>query len=287
MILSFHPCFEGDKDIICAGRDPDADDLTAIRSADAIILPQGCRESLHKMAKENCRNVFPNYDARFQYPGKLKQTELFQVMNAPFPETKIFKDMDRFSRQKKELNNQRAFDLPFVFKFDWGGEGDFVYFIESLDQLEKILELAENYERSGQKGFLIQQFIPGINRTLRVVVIHKRIISYWRVHKEKGFRASLSKGAVIDKNSDPDLQSEAKKRVKEFCRKTKINLAGFDLIFSKESETPKPFFLEINYFFGRKGLGGSERYYDLLTKEIMLWIKRNGLTYLKQLNRQK
>jgi len=31
-------------------------------------------------------------------------------------------------------------------------------------------------------------------------------------------------------------------------------------------------FLEINYFFGRKGLGGSEAYYKLLQQEIDRWI---------------
>ena len=80
MILSFHPCFNGDKNIICAGRAPTEDDLNLIRSADAVILPQGCNESLYKLAKKNCKSVFPNYDARFKYPGKIGQIELFNKM---------------------------------------------------------------------------------------------------------------------------------------------------------------------------------------------------------------
>ena len=46
MIVSFHPLFEADKNIICAGREPGADDLAAIKAAEAVILPQGCRQSL-------------------------------------------------------------------------------------------------------------------------------------------------------------------------------------------------------------------------------------------------
>ena len=38
MIVSFHPLFEADKNIISAGREPDADDLAAIKAADAVIL---------------------------------------------------------------------------------------------------------------------------------------------------------------------------------------------------------------------------------------------------------
>ena len=66
MIVSFHPLFEADKNILCAGREPDADDLKAIKAAKAVILPQGCRQSLYEMARDNCQHVFPDYAARFK-----------------------------------------------------------------------------------------------------------------------------------------------------------------------------------------------------------------------------
>jgi len=96
MILSFHPIFEGDKNILCAGREPGADDLAAVRAADAVILPQGCKASLYTMARENCANVFPNYDARFEYPGKIGQTRLFRKLNAPHPKTEIYTSHSSF-----------------------------------------------------------------------------------------------------------------------------------------------------------------------------------------------
>ncbi len=73
MIVSFHPLFEADKNIICAGREPNGEDLAAIRAADAVILSQGCCRELYDMARENCPHVFPNYNARFKYPGKINQ----------------------------------------------------------------------------------------------------------------------------------------------------------------------------------------------------------------------
>ena len=96
MILSFHPIFEGDKNILCAGREPGADDLAAVRAADAVIIPQGCKASLYTMARENCANVFPNYDARFEYPGKIGQTRLFRKLNAPHPKTEIYTSHSSF-----------------------------------------------------------------------------------------------------------------------------------------------------------------------------------------------
>jgi ribosomal protein S6--L-glutamate ligase len=65
MILSFHPLFEADQNIICAGREPNAEDVAAIRAAKAVILSQGCYPSLYEIVRANCPNVFPNYDARF------------------------------------------------------------------------------------------------------------------------------------------------------------------------------------------------------------------------------
>jgi ribosomal protein S6--L-glutamate ligase len=39
MILSFHPLISADKNILCAGRNPNNHDLEAIKHADAVILP--------------------------------------------------------------------------------------------------------------------------------------------------------------------------------------------------------------------------------------------------------
>ena len=56
------------------------------------------------------------------------------------------------------------------------------------------------------------------------------------------------------------------------CAGTHINLAGVDILFSSEESRPVPLFLEINYFFGRQGIGGSEAYYALLVEQIHRWI---------------
>jgi len=130
-------------------------------------------------------------------------------------------------------------------------------------------ELRENVERVSNPFYREQEYIPSQNRDLRVAVIGQKMISYWRVQKDtEKFCSNLSKGAVIDRDSDPDLQAKGIDAVRAFCEKTGINLAGFDLLFSHD----EPLFIEINYFFGRQGLGGSERFYDILTQEIGKWI---------------
>ncbi|MGD8448790.1 MAG: hypothetical protein PVF36_06115 [Desulfobacterales bacterium] len=273
MILSYHPCFKADKNILCAGREPSADDLAAIQAAYAVILPQGCYRSLYEMARNNCRHVFPNFDSRFKYAGKIGQVQLFQMENVPYPRTEVHLNVNAFAEHYGGFPPKPAFDFPFVFKFDWGGEGYQVYLIQSDSEFQDILQTAKDYEDSGHTGFIIQEYIPSGNRSLRVVVIGQTLISYWRVQSNtRNFCSNLSKGAVIDTHSDPDLQALAAQQVKAFCSRTGINLAGFDLLFSSREKSNPPLFLEINYYFGRRGLGGSERFYEILIAEIEKWI---------------
>jgi len=282
MILSFHPCFEADKNRLCAGREPGTDDLEAMRAADAVILPQGCYESLYTMARSNCKHVFPNFDAKFKHKGKIGQIKLFQKLNAAHPKTETHLNMDAFSMHYGGFPEKPIFDFPFVFKFDWGGDGDNVYLIKSLEDFSKVLQIAGEYENSGQRGFIIQEYIPANNRSLRVVVIGRTIVSYWRIqHDTDHFLSNVAKGAMIDYDTDTDLQKTAINSVKNFCSQTRINLAGFDILFPFRSKVKTPLFLEINYFFGRQGLGGSDKFYEILTKEIIKWIESIGLSLNK------
>jgi ribosomal protein S6--L-glutamate ligase len=273
MIVSFHPLYEADKNITCAGREPNAEDLAAIKAARAVVLPQGCFQSLYKMARANCRRVFPNYDARFRYPDKVGQIKLFREFKIAHPASEIFLNVDSFHDNFQKRTSKISLKYPFVFKLDWGGEGETVFLIKSEDDFSSILEKTAGFEKSGQSGFLLQEYIASGNRTLRVVVIGQRVISYWRVQKNDGdFYSNLGQGAVIDAESDPEQQHKAVALVKQMCHKTGINLAGFDVIFLSENDDPDPMLLEINYFFGRKGLGGSEAYYCVLLEEIQAWI---------------
>ena len=275
MILSFHPLIPADKNILCAGRNPDKQDFEAIKCAHVVILPQGCKKKLYEMARYSCRHVFPNYDMRFCFPGKLAQIELFQIMGISHPKTICFDNLKAFFSRYKISEKDLPLAFPFVFKFDWGGEGDMVFLIRSLSDLSFVITRARRYEISGQKGFLIQEYIPLDAKSLRTVVIGNNLYSYWRIQKDPNtFKTGLASGSSIDYLSDPQLRQTAERFVKPFLQKTKINLAGIDIIFSSLSK--KPYILEINYFFGRRGLGGSEAFYKILIREINQWLASLG-----------
>lgn len=271
MIVSFHPCFEGNQNRLCAGRAPDTEDHVAVVGATAVILPQGCRQDLYQLARTHCPHVFPNYDSRFQHPDKIGQIALFQKIKAAHPTSCSFADVtDYRTRHGDDLPANLAF--PVVFKFNWGGEGEQVFLLQDLDQMVQMLAQARCYESTGQFGFLLQEYVPAQGRCLRVVVIAATLISYWRVHAQGAWCANLAGNGRIDHQYRPDLQAAGRDRVQQLCHRSGINLAGIDLLFDMRLSHPTPLLLEINYFFGRRGLGGSARYYRLLCDAIEQWL---------------
>ena len=166
-----------------------------------------------------------------------------------------------------------------------GGEGQGVFLLETPEALDGCLERAERFEKGGQKGFLLQEFVPHRGRTLRVAVIGETLFSYWRVQTDKAeFLTNLRSGAVVDHEADPNGQEVGKAVAEAFCAKTGINLAGLDLLFPDAPDKQDaqreslPLFLEINYYFGRRGLGGSLHYYELVDKAVAQWVKSLGLS---------
>lgn len=279
MVLSFHPHVVAQKNILCAGRPPNEEDQAAICQAKAVVLPQGCSEALYRMSRKHCPHVFPDYGARFDFPGKIGQARLFQKVGVACPRTIPFETVSAYNELLRERTDTSPIGFPCVFKSDWGGEGEGVSLIRTPEAMAEALESAQRDEQGGLKGFLLQSYIPSKGRSLRVVVMGDQLFSYWRIQGDPAqFATSLKAGAVINHDTAPELQEAGRAAVGAFCSKTGINLAGFDLLFSEKEKPHVPLFLEINYFFGRRGLGGSLNYYELIDRAVESWLGRLGLS---------
>lgn len=259
--------------MICAGRPPDHSDLDAIRHADAVILPQGCSRALAEMAQEYCHHVFPNFNVRFAYPGKLGQIRLFEKWSILHPATEIYSSVGRFRSTGTPI------PFPLVIKLNWGGEGDTIYPVEDRKSLGAALDHVAVHERSGRRGFIVQQWIPCRNRSLRVVLIGRQVESYWRVQSRKDqFGTAVSTGGRIDHDASPLQQEAGQAAAGRLAGRAGLQLAGLDYIFdARQPDEAEPLLLEINHYFGRKGIGGSDRYYRILVREIDAWLERLGL----------
>ena len=277
MILSFHPCFETDVQVILGDRHLDAPDFQLIRESEAIILPQGCSEDLFQACSRSDASVFPNYEMRFRHPGKMGQSLLFKDFGFSHPVTLCWPTVDQF---KKTYPDPALIphNLPFLIKDDKSHEADGVYFVEDRSSLSKALDYLTLREGSGMFGFVTQELVPSDGNVLRAVIIGKQTITYWKRPSKPGqVITTISRDAIIDREWKPDLQEKGKEQAYILSKKTGINLAAIDFVFPFSLKDPEPLILEINYFFGRRGLGGTENYYRLLYQAVQDWLNEAGL----------
>lgn len=274
MILSYHPFFHGHRFRLCAGREPDDKDRQLMERASAVLLPPGRLPALYALATRCCGLVFPNYATRYAYPGKIGDIHLFQKLKLPHPATDCFASLDRCP-----ASYWSRISYPVIIKHSVGGEGRMVFVVHGPQEAREVLSSFQGMEKSGMFGFLVQEVVPAGQRTLRVVIMHTHIYSYWRVQPDtKKVLHNLAQGGEIDSVTDPELQAKGKDIVWELCQRTGINLAGIDVLFDyRNGRDPKPLLLEINYFFAMHGLGGLEAYNQKLKLAVREWLLKNDL----------
>ncbi len=264
LVLSFHPFIKGDINILLAGRPLSKRQRDLVRKAKAVILSQGCRGETYWFCRLHCKYVFPNYDYRFPGEGKVGDAFLFKLFGMPQPPTYIYLNTEDFYKRHPKLKGI-PLSYPFILKGDRGGEGSMVFLIKNeADLREKISLLGK------KEGFVLQKYIP-IDRDLRVVIIGSRHFYYWRIQKDKTeWRTNIGRGAIIDYDVPESVKNEIDNLLERFLRATGINLAAMDILYSEDG----PLFLEINYYFGRRGLGGSEQFYQFLNQAVEEWLSQ-------------
>jgi ribosomal protein S6--L-glutamate ligase len=277
MILSFHPVFDADQQIILGSRSLNEEDMGFIRKAKVILLPQTCNYTLYKACQGSSAYIFPNYEIRFKYSGKMGQSLLFKEMELPSPMTHEWTAVPQFEDYIKEKDSL-PHNMPFFLKTNRGHEAEGIFLIENQKTLKKGLKHFQILEQSGTFGFISQEFIQTQGNVLRSVILNQTILTYWKrppIPNQK--ITSINRGALIDSEWREDLQEKGKQATERLIQKTGINLAAVDIVFDLTRHNPDPLFLEINYSFGRRGLGGSENFYRLLYKAIIEWLKGKGL----------
>lgn len=277
MILSFHPCIDTDVQVILGVRALDSSDLKWIRKADAIILPQTCPQDLYEACSGSGALVFPNYEMRFKYPGKIGQTGLFGDLDLPHPETFCWDTVKDFQEAYPGWD-PLPHALPFFLKEDRGHESEGVYLVQDRATLSKALTNLARHEEAGQRGFVTQAYIPCGGNVLRAVIVGKQVMTYWKRPPRTGqVITTIGRGATVDHSWRPGLQQKGVARARALSRRSGVNLAAIDFVFPDSEKDPEPLALEINYYFGRRGLGGTKRYYSLLYQAIGDWLTDAGM----------
>ncbi len=277
MILSFHPCFDADLQIILGSRPLDSGDLKLIRKAEAIILPQALSADFYRACSESDALLFPNYEMRFRYPGKIGQSRMFRDFGLPHPETFCWSTLEDF-KNRYPSTETIPHKNPFLIKDDRSHEAECVYLVKDRHSLSEALSSLELRGRSGPSGLITQDYVPTDGNVLRSVIIGEKIMTYWKRPGRPGqVITTISRGAIIDHHWRPELQAKAEGQTRILLKETGINVAAIDFVFDLSEKRPAPLFLEINYYFGRRGLGGTENYYRLFYQALQDWLKEAGL----------
>ena len=274
MIASLHPCITKDLNILCAGRSLTQREKNRLKKARAIIVPQGVTAEVYRDCRRLVPHVFPNYDLRFPGEGKVGDNLLFEYFQVPHPKTLIFQDRKSLWENFPDLEILPTLlsGYPLILKANSGGEGAFVFLIHSQQELIDKLEVIPKGPIPSE-GFILQERIDHGGKDLRVVVLFDTLYAYWRIQPNPDiFLTNQSQGGRIEFDGDIILKDRAVQAVKGFCESSGINLAALDIIFDRKDKSSIPLFLEINYYFGRRGLGGSMRFYEMFEQAADRWL---------------
>jgi ribosomal protein S6--L-glutamate ligase len=220
-------------------------ELDLLRSADTIYYPSRLYEDVFLALG---KRVFPaNY---YRYMGdKIKQTELFTLLDIPHPRTRIYEGNHRAHRVLAD------FSFPFIAKIPRGSsKGRGVFLIRSCGDLQRYVK--------GVSLAYVQEYLP-IDRDLRVVLAAGQVVhAYWRIARPGEFRSNVSLGGKI---SFEGIPAEALRFAEQVARLCKFGEVGLDVCICEN----RYLVLEANMIYGLKGFEAAGlNIYELLTQRV-------------------
>ncbi len=261
--VSFRPEIPMEENLPPFASVADPEVRAVLAGAVGVLLPHYVAPWRYEDLVRVCRRWFPRLGTQFTYCGKTRQAVLFRSMRVRHPETLVFTNPERLAAHVSDLG--LPWDYPLVLKGDAGGGGSTVFPVRGPRDLRRGLE-----RLPPDKPLLIQRWVEHGGMDLRVVVYGERALSYFRVG-DGSFYNNVCRGGRIDHDLHPDLQRKGVDAVQDFCRRTAIDIAGFDLMFPDDGP---PVFVEINFHFGRKGLGGTQGHRKYFEEAVREWRKR-------------
>ncbi len=261
--VSFRPEVEMEENLPPLAGIDDPETIDLLRKAAGVLLPSHISPWRYWGITRHAGDWFPRLEARFNFQGKTKQAYLFEKMGVRRPETLVF-DTPRQLTDYLNLHGS-PWGYPFVLKGDLGGGGDTVFPVYEAGEIAAhLLTLPQD------APLLIQKWVQHGGKDLRVVIYGDHAVSYFRVGGGR-FYNNICRGGKLDHEGWPELQQKGVAAVLAFSRRAGIDIAGFDLMFPDEGE---PVFVEVNFHFGRKGLGGLKAHQGHVLRAIQSWRRR-------------
>jgi ribosomal protein S6--L-glutamate ligase len=276
MILSFHPTLAADHNRLLVSQRPlNPGDVAAVCRAQAVLLPQICRRDLYTLVAGLGVPHFPRQGARLAFDGKVGNHHLFSALNLPQPRTTAFASLqDALHAWQEGRLDAAGLKPPLVAKGAGGGMGDNVFLVRSPQELAALQTRLETYCAWGPPGLVLQELVPTDGRDLRVIILGSWRDAFWRVGPPGEFRANLSRGGRIVRDQDPQALAAALNLAEHLAKAVGLDVAAVDMLMHPQRG---PLLLEINHYFGREALGGSEAFLRLYLQQVQSWLESQGL----------
>ncbi len=223
------------QNVMTLGVKPNFSDYTAreadlIRKAKKIYYPTTFYADLFNAAGIA---TFPSYHTYKCVQDKIKQTALFNLLQIPHPQTRVFYG----NRQRNRITEH--FTFPFISKIPRGSAmGRGVYLIKNNDDLA-------NYDRLTTTAY-IQEYLPA-DRDIRVVIIGNRVVhAYWRIVPAGEFRSNVAVGGTIKLDPVPRPALELALHTANACKWDDV---GIDIC----EHDGQYYVVEANMKYGKEG----------------------------------
>ncbi len=264
-LLSLSPDVRGDAHIaLTAGQRLSPAGRALLAQARAAVVPQSIRAEAYGLCRSLCPRIFPDWSRRFGFQGKVGNLRLFEDLHLPHPATRAFGSVAEF-RRLHPPGSPPPLPFPLVVKPHRGGGGFLVSLARDPAGLDAALAGLLAREAAGEPGFVVQEFVDHGGRDLRVVLLGSREVTYWRIQDNPAeFRNNVGRGARIEARGDPALTARGRDLARALRETSGINLAAVDVLFTPAGI---PLLSEINFTFGRKGVGGTRNFRAMLQEE--------------------
>ena len=224
--------------------------------------------------------VFPNFNTGWHFDDKVAQKYLLEAINAPLVPSYVFYDKESALNWAKNISYPKVFKLKggagasnvkLVKNYSQAASLVKQAFGQGFSQFDRFEYFKERYSKfkNGKDSFLgvlkgiarifivpefakkqpkeagyiyFQEFMPGNNSDIRVIVIGDKAFAIRRLVRENDFRASGSGNIDYTNNIDPACLKIAF----EVHQKLSSQCTAFDFIFSQDK---KPLIVEISYGF--------------------------------------
>ncbi len=269
-IVSYHPGLEADINLVLVSQRPlDSQDRQVAREAGAILLPQICRPDLFALAQTSGAPFFPNPAVHLGLDGKVGNHRLFAGLGLPHPPTVDFSDLNSAARAWEEGREDVAvLGAPLVAKGAGGGMGDNVFLVHTPGELRGLAGRLETWCHRGPSGLVLQRYFPGAV-DMRVELLYDAADVYWRRARQEEFRANLCQGGTLIKEGPAEERQAAVALARRLQKAAGLDLAGVDVMIPPDGQ---PLLLEINFFFGRRALGGHEVFLERYLNAVRRWL---------------